>query len=482
MLENRKTRRIIYFIIASVGTVLLLINTWNYGIGLTEDSISYIYSGSNLFKLMGFYNYDGSTFINWPPFYPFIIFLLSLIGKDINPLMLFFNIILFFITILIIGKLAEHIFTVHSIKIIYTATLALSFQMLFIYVRVWSESVFITLIAFSILLIIQKNGKSNNISILILLSLCLLTRYIGLSLIIAYYLYEVFQKAETNTGKYMHYIKPLLGSLLAILPALIWFVRNMYVSRSITGVHFGTFETTSNIVFKLLSSISSLFIPESVNVNIRIILFAVLLSALIIIYIKNRIYTKFIKLLLLVFFFYSLILIIVQGILKIDEISLRFVLPVYFILLVFQIYAFDYLINKSSKVVTKRILFSVLFLTILFPVEKGIKHSYINFTNGIDGFNSKKWKDSETIKLVKKDFGDSRIYSNSVAGIYANTGKETKKISEYYKDSSNQAILIIFNKFLPVIDLYPVLSRISSAKDSTLHLVDSYIIIKKTIK
>jgi hypothetical protein len=482
MLDIRMTRRIIYVILASLGAILILINTLNYGIGLTDDSVNYLFSGYHLYKLKGFYGYDGSVFINWPPLYSIVIFLVSVFGSDMNLVMIIFNSLLYFITVILIGRLSEQIFTTPSIKIIYTATLAFSFQMLYLYIRVWSETVFTTLLVLSLLLIIQSNTTKRNVFLLTTISLCLLTRYLGISIIITYYLYKIFLETGEEKRNKNYHIKTLLLSILTFIPAFIWLIRNKIVAGNITGLEFSNFESISKSVFQLLSSISTLFIPESLNVNFRIVLFLILLSVLIIIYVKYSVHSRHNKLLFLLSITYTCVLLILSGIFNFDGLSLRFVLPVYFVLLLILIYPFDYLINKTSNAATKAILYSLLIMIVAFPIEKGIKHTYINFTNGIEGFYAKKWKDSETIKLIKKDFSGSEIYSNSVAGIFANTGLQTKRLSNYDKNGTSKAVLILFNNYLPAIDSIPDLNKFVSEKDSVLYFEDSYIIMKKAKK
>ncbi len=482
MPDIRITHRILYIVFASAGAVLILINTLNYGMGLTDDSVNYIFSGYHLNTLNGFYNYDGSAFINWPPLYPLIIFLLSVFGSDLNLIMIIFNSALYFITIILIGKLSEHIFSNASVKIIFTSALAFSFHLLFLYVRVWSETIFTTLLVLLLLLLIQSNNTNKNVFILFLMSLCLLTRYLGISIIITYYLYKVFlETGEDNRSKKYH-ITAILLSILTFVPALMWIIRNKIISGNITGLGFGNLENTPKSAYQLLSSASSLFIPESINVNIRIGIFLIIISALIVVCIKQNIEGKHKKLLYLFSLSYICVLLIVSGVFSFDGLSLRFVLPVYFVLLIIILYPLDYLINKTNNTKTRALLYSFVIMIVLFPVEKGIKHTYMNFNNGIEGFYSKKWKESETIKLIKRDFSSSRIYSNSTAGIYANTGLETKRISTYNNDSISGAVLIIFNNYLPAIDFIPELSKFASEKDSVLYLEDSDIIMKDTGK
>ena len=237
MLNKRAVRETLYIFLAISGAIMVFLNTRNYGPGITDDSLNYIYSGTHLNLLKGFYNFDGSVFINWPPLYSFIIFLLSCVSSDIFLSLTIFNITLCFLTVLLIGKTAEHVFTLPAVKIMYTATLTFSYQILYIYSRVWSETAFLTLVILITLLIIRNPESSRNKYILILSSLCLLTRYLGISVLISYFIYQVFWKPRSNNGTIINRTKIILYGLLTILPSLMWLVRNKIAADNLTSLH-----------------------------------------------------------------------------------------------------------------------------------------------------------------------------------------------------------------------------------------------------
>jgi len=150
-------------------------------------------------------------------------------------------------------------------------------------------------------------------------------------------------------------------------------------------------------------------------------------------------------------------------------------------LLILVIYPFEYFIINSGKKYVKVLSWIALSAIFVFPVEKGIKHTFINYNNGVEGFHSKTWVESETIKYVKTNLYNQNIFSNSVSGIYANTGLVTKKFSDTtkYIPYESRTVQVIFNKNLPEIETVPDLSGTLSAKDSIIYFHDSYIIFRK---
>jgi len=481
MLNKKSVREIVYLFLAVSGAAMVFLNTWNYGPGITDDSLNYVYSGTHLNSLKGFFNFDGSPFINWPPLYSFSIFLLSCVQSDIILLITIFNALLCLLTILLLGKTAEYVFTLPSVKIIYAATLTFSYQMLYVYSRIWSETVFLTLIILITLLIIGNRYKGRHKYILIFTSLCLLTRYLGISVLISYFIYESFLKQKSDCNKNIRWSGILFYGFLTVLPVLIWLVRNKIVANNFTSLRFNSIESIFNNFYLLFSFSSSLFIPESVNIIVRIILFAVFVAFITYLYLRNKDYVKNNKFLLLLTFVYICILVLLSGILKFDNISYRFLIPVYFAFLIVIIYPFEQLLETSGKKYVKVLTWITLSAILIFPVEKGIKHTYINFNNGVEGFHSKSWITSETIKYIKTNLYNRNVYSNSVAGIYSNTGFISKKISGISEINScdSGVVQVIFNRDLPEIDTIPDLSGTLSAKDSIIRFTDSYIIFRK---
>jgi len=477
MINKKTAREIIYLILAFLGASNILLNTYKYGIGLTDDSVNYIYSGIHLLQMKGFYNYDGSIFINWPPLYSLIISIISGIGFDIYTALIIFNAIIFGLTVYLLGKLSEIIFTSSIIKILYVTTLTFSFQMLFIFTRAWSETIFILLIII-IILTLLKNPEQNVIYLILFLSLCVLTRYLGISLVISYYIYFAFIKTGTSKPLKTYSSKTLLISAIAIIPTCLWFIRNRLMTNNITNISFNSTESLFSNINRLLEYTSALFIPESIDAQIRILLLVVLGGFTMWFFIKSKVYSDN-KLITLISIIYIISLLIISNIFKFDNISYRFLIPVYFILLALIIRTLEVLILKLNNKITKVLLSIFLALTIIFPIEKGIKHTFINYNDGIEGFNSIEWKESETIEYIESYDKNSKIYSNSPAGIYVNTGLSTYRISNYPHERLKGTLRVIFKKSLPEIDNVPDLLNTISQNDSIIYLKDSYIIITK---
>ncbi|MFA7360222.1 MAG: hypothetical protein WC139_04225 [Candidatus Kapaibacterium sp.] len=250
------------------------------------------------------------------------------------------------------------------------------------------------------------------------------------------------------------------------------------MTNNITNISFNSTESLFSNINRLLEYTSALFIPESIDAQIRILLLVVLGGFTMWFFIKSKVYSDN-KLITLISIIYIISLLIISNIFKFDNISYRFLIPVYFILLALIIRTLEVLILKLNNKITKVLLSIFLALTIIFPIEKGIKHTFINYNDGIEGFNSIEWKESETIEYIESYDKNSKIYSNSPAGIYVNTGLSTYRISNYPHERLKGTLRVIFKKSLPEIDNVPDLLNTISQNDSIIYLKDSYIIITK---
>ena len=177
--------------------------------------------------------------------------------------------------------------------------------------------------------------------------------------------------------------------------------------------------------------------------------------------------------------FYSVFLIILSTIYKFEDISLRYVIPLYPFLLLYLISYFENYVYKFSANKYKFAFYIILISFSVFPMEKGIKHTAIHHNNGINDFSSRKWTESSTIKYINSNLRTSKIYSNSVAGIYANTMLETSDVYEINRNNiqDRNFMIILFDNNLPGITKLNFPEILFDKPDSVIEFPDSKIYI-----
>lgn len=479
ILNNTFNNRIITIFIGFLGVGIYLLNIWNYGNGITDDSVNYIYAGKNLIDLEGLFNYNGNIYTNWPPLYPFLIFLSTLVSNDIYLNIVILNSFLYFSTIYLSGEIASLYLKSFLYRIAFPIVLSLSYPMLFAFTKVWTEPIYITL-SFCIFLLEKKN--SNIYILLLFISTAILTRYIGVTILAAYFLYRLTKDTESDiaTSKKLT-LKHFLLLISSVFPLLLWFIRNLLLSQGITTLSFNTQFNIAQNFYRLFDSISILFVPQSANNIIRgLLVISFWGISILIIRMKSFKFVEF-GFIKYYVFFYITFQITLSSTFKFEDISLRYAIPLYPFVLLFLFRYFEHLNRKFDRFKIKTSLFIVFFIICVFPIEKGLKHSVLNYKNGINDFSAKKWKKSETIQYINSNLKNSTIYSNSPAGIFINTSVKSFDICDINNRNVNinGIVIVLFNENLPGIAGNDSLENIFSQKDSVLYFSDSKIFINK---
>jgi 4-amino-4-deoxy-L-arabinose transferase-like glycosyltransferase len=165
------------------------------GISLSFDSINYL----SVAKTIGLGRWTDSLVGTWPPFYPLLIALLNSLGflgeesaRIISMIMYSALVIMIFLLAkATAGRLVAHLASV---------SMLLCAPLLFVYSHCWSETVYVAVSAIS-LLVLQSYYKSTGVRSMRLLlwaaafvGLALLTRYIGVALLLAGLLIVLLKK------------------------------------------------------------------------------------------------------------------------------------------------------------------------------------------------------------------------------------------------------------------------------------------------
>lgn len=214
--------------------------TQKWGIGIRTDSVAYLWGAENLAKGLGFGRLDGAgifrPYAHWPPLYS--IFLAGFESTGYNNLesaRIFGAVCVVILTILTGLTIAR--FTDNSPWYVAGALIILTTSPNF-----WDTTVFamteplyliMSLAALLLLDIYLERKKSIYLVFASLfIGLALMTRYVGISLIIACSLVLLLQKGYSWQRKIM---QGLLLCLFAFVPTGIWIVRNLVDTGTATN-------------------------------------------------------------------------------------------------------------------------------------------------------------------------------------------------------------------------------------------------------
>lgn len=437
---------IIFFTIASI--ILIISVTSKCGPGISEDSVAYIAAARNmlngkglsvLFDLKG--NQlnlwlpvrDGELYhiLPWPPLFPFIISIFGFVGFNLIESARWINAILFGANIALILLIIRK-YTRSLLLIIFSSIIFITFRhMLQVHSYVWSEPLFLflSLLGFYFLFYFLENSKIYNFLISSLsFSLAFFTRTLGISLIATGVIAILFFSESKIKNKIIY---SLFFIVIGFLPFLIWTLKNKFIF-GYTTAEFLIHPLKLDTLKEIIGTVFLWFYLDILPFKISLILLAIILITIIFtsIYISikskkrsinnayklsSRIINSF-----LIFTFFYIFSLLSAGLFFIVNIKVdgRVLIPVFistFIIIVLFIKRSLYYFR--NKKVINRIIFIFCEILIVFSLATiifGIKEFY---EEG-QGYNSKEWLKSDTIRELKGMNSTEVIYTNNPYAIY----------------------------------------------------------------
>ena len=440
---------IIFFAIAS--TALIISVTSKFGPGISEDSVAYIAAARNLLNGRGFsvlFDSKGNQLnlwlpmhdnelyhiLPWPPLFPFIISIFGFVGFNLIESARWINAILFGANIALILLIIRK-YTKSLLLIIFSAVIFITFKnMIHVHSNVWSEPLFLflSLLGFYFLFYFLENNKIYNFLISALsFSLAFFTRTVGISLIATGIIAILFFSELKIKNKIIY---SLFFTVIGFLPFFIWTLKNKLIF-GYTSTEFSIHPLIFDNLKEAIITVSSWFYLDILPFKISLILLVIILIAIIFasIYISAKVKkrsigssdnayklnSRIINIFLIFTFLYIIAVLFARSFFDASiRMDGRLLIPVFistFIIIVLFIKrSLDCFRNKQ---VIKRIIFifcEILFVFSLATLVFGIKEFY---EEG-QGYNSKEWLKSDTVRELKDMNSNEVIYTNNPYAIY----------------------------------------------------------------
>lgn len=406
-----------------------------YGPGVGPDSVEYIETARNLLAGNGIYT-GGKPLTQFPPGYPFI---LAVAGFFYNGDVLYAGrlicSILFGVNVALLG-LAVFICTERS----FSATVCAIFlfmsstPIILVHLMAQSEAPFISFTIIALILISLYVIRSRSY-LLFAASLCaacaILTRYIGVTLLPPIVCALLFLGNSSMKQK----IKDsLIFTVIALLPLVLWLVRNVMIAETTTGRSFAVHSLGFQHVKQLVATMNIFVFPVSTPDWSKVlylgVAFILFLISLIFLYKKNYIRNNkntvhVVFPFLCILFFLSYISFLVISISFFDahtRLNTRILLPAYLAIVMSGVslaWFFSSVMN-SRLVWYGFILFIFLSVAINGPSAVAVA---LDINRNGHGYTSRQWTNSETVMWVTTVADDVKIYSNGPDVIKLLTGR-----------------------------------------------------------
>ena len=439
---------IFYAALVILSLVGMLALGWStrFGLGLSNDSASYVNGAENLRLGHGYTRTSGAgelkAITHFPPFYSLLIAMLTLPGLNLLQTAHLINLVLFSLDILLVGCLVYQISQSRLFSLFSALLLALSDSFLGIYAMLLSEALFITLMLALFLALgqfIHRRSSGWLFTCGVLAGLAYLTRFAGVSLFVTIL---IFLLGIAPTIKV--YLKHSLVFLVGGFPFVSgWILSNLRYGNNIGNRVISIHLPTLHKVFEALKNLLSWAALDDFMNAQRI--FGWALSALSLLLFPALVawvarwfwITKTRKeainsgvslsvglgLHILVYFAFLLVTIsFFDASTTLDDRILSIIFIPQLVLFSSGLGSLSGILDNKSKWL--RAAFTAVCLTFLiFSGLDGVREAEQLGRDGL-GFNHSGWKNSQTIQFVRA-MPPAILYSNRPTAIYLLTGKSS---------------------------------------------------------
>lgn len=220
---------------AALGAALVLAREVAYGVALTWDSVEYVGVARNLLAGEGFIQFYGGRYKAFPPLYPALLAGASLGGFDPLAVAGPVNAVLFGLTVFVAGWWLRRRLKSRLLALWGCAAVAVAWPLTWMASWAMSETAFILL---ALLALIQtekflEGGKSSAlVAAAALTALACLTRYLGVSVVLAVALLLVFRRGATPAEKARNLA---VYAVVSLLPLCLWLWRTFLLTGTLAG-------------------------------------------------------------------------------------------------------------------------------------------------------------------------------------------------------------------------------------------------------
>lgn len=398
---------------------VLWLSISKYGLGVSTDSVDYMFAGVNLVEGRGLVSYDGSPFYLWPPLYPMLIGFVHLFGFTAFASAHIIQFTAYALIAYFSSVLFLKIFDDFALAFLAAFLLAVSPVVVSSFQMVGPDYLFI-LFPILLTLLIAAYADSQKTTTLILIgliaSLGMSLRYIGYTLVLAGLLAVI----RYTSGSTLKRILRAASVCLFAIPPSLWM---LYMWTATTGQRRAPLSLLEYIQ-QFTGGILEWFMtaPNYPDVNawhlavvwipiLAILLFAILLAR------RSTFFTPYTTPILTHGLLYIIFIFVNASIAYFNRLNGRFLLPIYLPLVILVLLVIQ---HSRSRLLKQVIIFFVILVTAL-----QIQRAVILMRASVDGsipynaYNTREWNENAALNYWKENppQGDFILLSNYDAGV-----------------------------------------------------------------
>ena len=242
-------------VVAVAASLLVLFATSRYGPGITPDSVQYLSAAQSFQAGDGLTGIDGTRVAWWAPGYPVLLSATSsLFDLSVVEASRFLNAVAILVSTLLAWHLLSALFpapTALLVLIVY----ALGSCQLVVTTKMLTEPAFAVLINLLVGLLGRGDRWRSLLLAAVIGAACFLMRYAGAAIVAAAALYVILSDSSRRTGLW----KAVVLSVVAAVPGILWMLRNLRVSGTLTGVRSNP-ESLDAVASTFVAGMSELFV------------------------------------------------------------------------------------------------------------------------------------------------------------------------------------------------------------------------------
>jgi hypothetical protein len=398
---------------------VLWLSISKYGLGVSSDSVDYMFAGVNLVEGRGLVSYDGSPFYFWPPLYPMLIGFVHLFGFNAFAsahiiqftacaLIAYFSSVLFLKIFdeLPLAFLAAFLLAVGPVVIS-------SFQM------VGSDYLFILFPILLTLLIADYADSQKTVTLILIgliASLGMLQRYIGYTLVLAGLMAVI---VYTSGSTLRRILRAASLGLFAIPPGL-WMLYTWVEATGQRRAPLALFEYIQQFTGGILEWF--MVAPNYHDINtwhlaivwipiITLIFCAVTLAK------RTPFFTPHTTPILIHGLLYTIFIFISAGITYFNRLNGRFLLPIYLPLVVLVLLVIQHGRSRPLKLLS--IMFVILVTVLQSQRTVTLMRESVDGIIPFNAYNTLEWNENAALNYWKENppRGDFILLSNYDAGV-----------------------------------------------------------------
>jgi len=424
--------------IAAAGVGLVLVNTWHWGPGLTQDSAIYVSTARSLLAGRGFIGFDGAPLVTWPPLFPLLLAGLGRLGIEPVKGALVTNTLAYGLVVFLAGIVLARSVRDRALVAIGTTAVMVSHGFFGAAIFAWSEPLFallLALLALSFGTLSGQNPTPTFLAIILLTALAPLQRYVGLAMIPASAL-AILACREVAAKLRIRYA--LLLGLVASLPIGLWFWRNLRLAGTLSGQRPGVFAAVGQSGLAISRAILKWFIPGPTAValdafGVVLVVTGVAVTVWLAFSAVRRRHgrgpsqVRFALVTLAAYTAALLTMVSGEGLTQLE----RLMAPVFFLAVLLLTTAAERAIELPGRNPKRRrpirvLVLAVCILSLVHPVLQLAGATRHDLRFGLGGFESREWKANQVILWLKAHPLPGRILSNQPAAVYFLAGTEAR--------------------------------------------------------